>query len=232
MALSIEPAERIRSFLPYQDGLNEAAAQWETRRCLSCGLGARVDQEKCAGCLTCLRVCPYSAPEIGEYAAVSAEKCLVCGICASKCPAGAITIGDSAESEEAVVSVERVNRDIPAEAGKITVFVCRGVCAVIDMAALTADPDLKEIISLIEIPTAGAMRLEWILQAFEHKAAGAAIIGCAPDQCRHPADSANCWGVYRRAKALLEQLGIPPERLNYGQPANYEEMRKWLATCR
>jgi len=226
----LTPGERILNFLPYQAGLDEAAAQWEARRCLSCGLGASVNSEKCAGCLTCKRVCPYSAPDVGEYANVSPEKCLVCGICAAHCPAGAIIMGGAAENGNpddiagehgacyGNAAMERDKDHVPAESGKTTVFVCRGVCGEMNYASLFDDVTLKEKVLLVEIPTAGALRLEWILSAFENMAAGVTIIGCATGKCRHPADSANCFGVFRRAQVMLEQLGISPEKLSYCQP--------------
>ena len=215
------PVERIRSFLPYQSGPDDATARWEARRCLSCGLGARIDQEKCAGCLTCRRVCPYNSPEVGEYASVTPEKCLACGICAAFCPAGAISFGNEADQ------VSRAEDKLIY--GKTMVFICRGVCAATNLASLSDNSVWKEKLQLVEIPTAGALRLEWLLAAFEQSAAGVIIIGCEPDQCRHPADSANCAGVYRRAKALLEQLGIFPERLNYVCTAHPEALiRKFV----
>ena len=61
--------------------------------------GARVsvvDNELCASCLTCMRVCPYDAPYFNEEGEVHIEavKCQGCGICAALCPARAIqTLG-------------------------------------------------------------------------------------------------------------------------------------------
>jgi len=57
--------------------------------------GARVsvvDNEVCASCLTCMRVCPYDAPYFDEKGDVHIEavKCQGCGICAALCPARAI----------------------------------------------------------------------------------------------------------------------------------------------
>ena len=217
------PEQRARNFLPYRAGLDEAAAGWEARRCLSCGLGARVEQNKCAACLTCLRVCPYTAPEVGEAAQIAPEKCLACGVCAANCPAGAISLAAELLPETGA---------IPAAAGKITVFVCRGVSAVINLADLAATPGLGEKLYLVEIPTAGALPLEWILTALEHEAAAAAIIGCPPEQCRHPADRAGCQAVYQRAQNLLKQIGLPAESLQYLEaPGDLGAIRAWLTAA-
>jgi heterodisulfide reductase subunit A-like polyferredoxin len=54
----------------------------------------KVDEEKCIGCLTCLRVCPSNIPKINEegISEINPFECMGCGICASACPAGAIEV--------------------------------------------------------------------------------------------------------------------------------------------
>jgi 2-oxoacid:acceptor oxidoreductase delta subunit (pyruvate/2-ketoisovalerate family) len=58
------------------------------------GVKARVDQDKCAACLICVRVCPYEVPRINEEGVSEIDKalCQGCGICASECPAKAIEL--------------------------------------------------------------------------------------------------------------------------------------------
>jgi heterodisulfide reductase subunit A-like polyferredoxin len=48
----------------------------------------------CAGCLVCVRSCPFGAARIGEKGVVVIEsiKCQGCGICAAECPAKVITL--------------------------------------------------------------------------------------------------------------------------------------------
>jgi len=55
---------------------------------------ARVDSEKCATCLACVRACPYNVPFINEdrYSEIDPAKCHGCGICAAECPAKAIQL--------------------------------------------------------------------------------------------------------------------------------------------
>jgi heterodisulfide reductase subunit A-like polyferredoxin len=58
------------------------------------GVVAVVEGERCAACLTCVRVCPYSVPVInakGE-AEIDLSKCKGCGSCAAECPARAIEL--------------------------------------------------------------------------------------------------------------------------------------------
>ncbi|MEA2008565.1 MAG: 4Fe-4S dicluster domain-containing protein, partial [Chloroflexota bacterium] len=63
---------------------------------------ARVDPDKCVGCLSCVRICPYNVPKISsEYAGIGKiggaayiepAVCHGCGSCASECPAKAIEL--------------------------------------------------------------------------------------------------------------------------------------------
>jgi heterodisulfide reductase subunit A-like polyferredoxin len=56
-----------------------------------------VDERKCVSCLTCLKVCPYDAPEVStangkNRVVIQAAKCMGCGSCAAECPAKAIQL--------------------------------------------------------------------------------------------------------------------------------------------
>jgi len=58
------------------------------------GVVSVVDADKCAACLTCVRVCPYNVPVINKegVAEIEAAMCHGCGICASECPGKAIKL--------------------------------------------------------------------------------------------------------------------------------------------
>jgi heterodisulfide reductase subunit A-like polyferredoxin len=55
---------------------------------------ARVDQDRCASCLICVRVCPYGVPHINKdgVSEIDEALCRGCGICAAECPAKAIEL--------------------------------------------------------------------------------------------------------------------------------------------
>ncbi len=55
---------------------------------------AKVDQERCASCLICVRVCPYGVPRINKEGVSEIDEalCRGCGICAAECPAKAIEL--------------------------------------------------------------------------------------------------------------------------------------------
>jgi heterodisulfide reductase subunit A len=66
------------------------------------GTIAQVDQSKCVGCLTCVRVCPFHIPKIDSKAVgvgaiagaayIEPSLCTGCGTCTSECPADAIQL--------------------------------------------------------------------------------------------------------------------------------------------
>jgi heterodisulfide reductase subunit A len=89
----------------YPKSINETIAQAEAASARAAtilsqevlqvgGVVAVVEGERCAACLTCVRVCPYSVPVInakGE-AEIDLAKCKGCGSCAAECPARAIEL--------------------------------------------------------------------------------------------------------------------------------------------
>ena len=66
------------------------------------GTIAIVEQEKCVGCLTCVRVCPFHIPKVDPRAIgigtiagaafIEPSLCTGCGTCTSECPANAIQL--------------------------------------------------------------------------------------------------------------------------------------------
>ncbi|MHC5060732.1 MAG: FAD-dependent oxidoreductase [Planctomycetota bacterium] len=58
------------------------------------GVISKVDADKCAACLTCVRLCPYDVPVIVAegVAEIEPAMCHGCGICAAECPAKAIEL--------------------------------------------------------------------------------------------------------------------------------------------
>jgi heterodisulfide reductase subunit A-like polyferredoxin len=55
---------------------------------------ARVDPDRCAACLVCVRSCPYGVPRINSegVSEIDEAMCHGCGICAAECPAKAIEL--------------------------------------------------------------------------------------------------------------------------------------------
>ncbi len=70
-----------------------AAAILSKEALTASGSVAMVDQDRCAACLTCVRICPFSVPRIEDgVAAIEPAACQGCGTCSAQCPAGAISL--------------------------------------------------------------------------------------------------------------------------------------------
>jgi heterodisulfide reductase subunit A-like polyferredoxin len=70
------------------------------------GQVSHVDIRKCVSCLTCVKVCPYNAPEVSAIngknrVEIQAAKCMGCGSCAAECPAKAIELWHFTDSQVA-----------------------------------------------------------------------------------------------------------------------------------
>jgi heterodisulfide reductase subunit A-like polyferredoxin len=77
------------------------------------GVVATVDEEKCAACLTCVRVCPYDVPFINEegVAQIDSARCQGCGSCASECPGKAIELQHFTDEGMIAKSIALLKRD-------------------------------------------------------------------------------------------------------------------------
>ena len=81
----LDVARRTSTFDEVVGGLDETTAEFEARRCLSCG--------NCFQCDNCFGVCPDNAVQKVEDAhgyRFNYDFCKGCGICVQECPCGAI----------------------------------------------------------------------------------------------------------------------------------------------
>jgi heterodisulfide reductase subunit A-like polyferredoxin len=72
---------------------------------------AFVDAARCTGCLTCVRICPFSVPRIDPVlpgvggilgaAVIEAAVCRGCGTCVAECPARAIELRHYTDAQSA-----------------------------------------------------------------------------------------------------------------------------------
>jgi heterodisulfide reductase subunit A len=81
------------------------------------GIVAEVDPDKCVGCLTCMRVCPFSIPQViqlpnrhgvgqlGGAAFIDPAQCQGCGTCTGECPANAIQLVNYTDEQMMLKSI-------------------------------------------------------------------------------------------------------------------------------
>jgi heterodisulfide reductase subunit A-like polyferredoxin len=81
------------------------------------GIVSEVNGHVCAGCLTCVRLCPYDVPQIGEdgVAHIEPASCQGCGVCASACPRKAIVTRHYSDNQ-IVSKIDVLFGDLQSEA--------------------------------------------------------------------------------------------------------------------
>lgn len=76
---------------------------------------AKVDRNKCATCLVCVRACPFDIPFINadRYSEIDPAKCHGCGACVSECPAKAIQLMEF-EDDRILAKLEEIFAKVEA----------------------------------------------------------------------------------------------------------------------
>ena len=90
------------------------------------GVVAEVDPQKCVGCLTCTRTCPFAIPQViatagrsgvgglGGAAYIDPAQCQGCGTCTGECPAGAIQLVHYTDEQVMLPAAGGLGRWLPA----------------------------------------------------------------------------------------------------------------------
>jgi formate dehydrogenase beta subunit len=207
---------RTRSFELVELGYNWEAAVDEARRCLRCGVGAEIIfQDKCASCLTCLRVCPYRVPRLDAAGTVQIppDQCQACGVCIAECPAKAIAMRKPYDRRHVTEELDHALRSAP-ESGLnplIVGFCCQyGLFGTGELSGLLRRA--KAGIWIVPVLCMGKVEEDHVLRAFEMGAAGVFIAGCG-EQCAR--ENTGFWVRQRveKVRRTLAQAGLEPERV-------------------
>lgn len=180
---------------------------------------AMVDGDKCALCLTCMRICPHGAVSIdvdNSVASISAVACQRCGICVAECPAGAIELPRYTQKE------------IAAEVGdrpQITVFACENSAYPAATAAAINGSQWERAVRLIRVPCVGKVDLRDVLRVLERGAEKVMILGCHLESCRYLSGSTRAGKRIERLNRELEKIGVDKKRVAFGQLASVEPSR-------
>ncbi len=91
------------------------------------GVVAQVDQTKCTGCLTCVRICPFSIPRVEPQqmgvgaikgaAYIDPVRCQGCGTCTAECPAVAIQLVNYKDTQIMLPEIGGLGRWLPDMVG-------------------------------------------------------------------------------------------------------------------
>ncbi|MDP6510768.1 MAG: FAD-dependent oxidoreductase, partial [Dehalococcoidia bacterium] len=193
---AIEVDRRIGCFDLVDLGYTADTGIKEARRCLNCGNGAQLIEDKCVACLTCVRVCPYGVPVAGEAGKIDirVDQCQACGICVGECPANAISFR--------MAGVEDIPKRLEAAlAGgkKEAVFFCAYNSHYLGGADTTG---------MVGIPCLGKIDVQHILKAAALGAERVFLVGCSDDDC--PYQKTMVWAQRRAdtARNILREAGL------------------------
>jgi len=176
----------VGPFVEGEASLSEQEATAEAFRCLGCLAGATIDDARCAACLTCYRVCPLDAVEIGGTMVADPVRCQACGVCASVCPAGAVTL--TSDGLGALRDRE------PREADSIVLR-----CQHTDGGDAESDP------AVLQCPA--RLRPVDILRLFAKGYRTVRLDVCSPQRCKYGSAWENIQSVAACVRHQLDRIG-------------------------
>jgi len=222
--------ETVELVYGWEQAINEA------RRCLRCGVGVEIlFQDKCATCLTCLRVCPYHVPHLDNTGTVRipADQCQACGICVAECPAKAIVLRKPFDRRQVTEELDHTIKSVAELTNKPLMigFCCQyGLFGTGSLSTLWRSA--KAGISIVPVLCIAKVEAVHILSAFETGAEGIFIAGCG-EQCAR--ENTTFWVQQRveKVRKVLDSIGLEPERLQvftHGTTAGnpIEELDKFI----
>lgn len=180
-----------------------------------------IEPGRCVRCLTCYRLCPHGAIDIGSHMSVVTAACQSCGICVAGCPARAI------EMEGVYVDAEISRRLQPsaiaantAEANPpILFFGCaRSAGQALALARRTGHV-LPGGVQFVEVPCGGTLDTRHVLAAFEAGAGGVMICTCHGDNCQSQIGNRIAGKRADAVRDLLSAAGVESQRLHVASVA-------------
>jgi len=207
---------RAKDFEPVELVYDWETATNEARRCLRCGTGAEIlSQDRCATCLTCLRICPYHVPYLDARSTVQIpiDQCQACGICVAECPAKVIVLRKPHDRRRVTEELEHILKTAAGSKLKplIVGFCCQyGLFGTGTLASLWRGA--RAGVWIVPVLCVATVEAEHILRALEIGAEGVFVAGCG-DGCAR--ENTASW-IRRRVEKVqktLVQIGLRPERL-------------------
>ena len=185
-----------------------------------------VDADKCAACLTCYRACPHGAiqPNTSQHRMdILDPACWQCGICAAVCPGRALEHG-SLRFRQMHDTLQVATQELLGRR-PIIAFACRQSAVPAADAAGHAGLALPTDVLLVDVPCAGLVSDQIVLDTLEQGARGVLVLGCHHDNCR------SLWGSdlsrkrVDRVRDALGAVGVEGERVWFHTVAANEPHR-------
>jgi len=198
-----KPEIRIKSFDEFEDTLDSESAACEARRCMNCGAGAEVLFDKCAACLTCLRVCPFDIPKVTDVARIDSVLCQSCGICIAECPANAIIArgwdkgGLKTRTAETLHSLN--------SGRKIAAFICGHRAST---AAWRGEEIDVPSVAQLYLPSMARLSVADMLKAFENGADVVVVVTVEENNERYPQAAKRIDRRVKETRRMLVEVGM------------------------
>ena len=207
---AVPPQTRAKTFGPIDKTLARGAALRESRRCMNCGAGAEVLVDKCAACLTCLRVCPFDIPKVTDVARIDSSLCQACGMCIAECPAGAIIArGWDAQELPARTGAALASAASDGHA-KIVAFICGHHASAADWRG---ESEVVAGVAEVYLPSVARLSVSDLLAAFEKGADRVLVLACHEGADRYPQATRRISRRVDQARQLLAEVGLDPDCL-------------------
>ncbi len=168
--------------------------------------GVEINEDYCAQCLTCLRICPHQAIFLNENdrPEIVPDACFGCHLCVVNCPALAI--------ESASCGPDRITEQ--AENSQMIILACQR------SAALAAGPlTLPDPFRLISVPCASRTGVSLMLKLLLGGVKKIIVAGCHAGNCRSMNGTAS---AQKEVRHLLNLPGIPADKVTWHSVAANE----------
>jgi coenzyme F420-reducing hydrogenase delta subunit/NAD-dependent dihydropyrimidine dehydrogenase PreA subunit len=221
------------SGVPIQDIFTDARAFFLQTGFDAVGTTSQTDDDICARCLSCVRMCKHEARSFVDSKIVTNRLiCQSCGNCLDICSEKAITIGRGygTNPDELLQVVKTFFENPNTPSAKAVVYCCGWSSypgfqtARFDLAE--TDPEYLTLVTACS----GRLKSHTVLQTLEQGAWGVLVCCCPEKDCEH-GGSERTRARMRAIVSTLEQIDIDPKRVqvaevSQGNPRQFTDVTK------
>ncbi len=183
-----------------------------------------IDQDECARCLTCYRLCTYGAITMSPRMEVHPDACQACGLCWTGCPNRAIQTdgGTLAETLSGLYQGEfgPGRRDGAKAVPRILTFCCRRSAFHARQMALCMGHRLPPGMVFVEGLCGGEISVNDLLGSFDAGADGVMVLTCHEGNCHSEYGTRYARKRTVEASRSLSLAGVSKERIFYATLAS------------
>ena len=174
---------------------------------------AQINDGKCVRCLTCFRLCPYRAIQVGKRVSVAPAACEGCGICLAECPRGAIDFEDDKSENEIAARGGVMHQADRPFVPSITAFCCSRSAARAAQLSACMGKSLPRGLQIVEVPCGGRISLNQILAPFRNNTDGVMILTCHEGNCHSDRGTGYAQQRVDRISEFFGPIGVANSRL-------------------